>query len=294
MPGKAEAKIGTRSQSAPPELPEHQLERIYQILLPACGVDFVDYKTPTIVRRLLRRMSLLRIATVDGYIAHLERTPAEVVKLHDDLLIHVTRFFREPESFEALAHKVLPKMDLEPNVPLRAWVAGCATGEEAYSLAIVLHEALGGGGTHRPVEIFGTDVSESAVEFARCGVYPGSIATDVSPERLQRFFVKSDVGYRVTTALRDICVFARQDLTRDLPFSRLDLISCRNVLIYMDARLQKKLLTTFHDALKPSGVLLLGDAETIGYKSDHFAAVDKKHRMFRKKPGGPATKGATR
>ena len=275
---------GIRKQ-APPEVPEQQLDRIFNLLLPACGVDFVDYKTPTIVRRLLRRMSLLRIATVDDYIAHLERTPAEVVKLHDDLLIHVTRFFREPESFDALARKVLPTIDLKPDVPLRAWVAGCATGEEAYSLAIVFHEALSGRMKGGPIQIFGTDVSENAIEYARRGLYPDSIATDVSPERLQRFFVKSDGGYRVTTALRDMCVFARQDLTRDPPFSRLDLISCRNVLIYMDARLQKKLLATFHYALKPSGVLLLGHAESIGYKSDQFAIMDKKHRMFRKKPG---------
>ena len=269
----------------PAEVSEQQLDRVFKLLVPACGVDFVNYKTPTIVRRLLRRMSLLRITEVDDYILLLEQTPTEVVKLHNDLLIHVTRFFREPESFEALARDVLPAIELKPNVPIRAWVAGCATGEEVYSLAMVFHEALSERLKSRQIQIFGTDVSETAVEYARHGLYPGSITSDVSEERLRRFFVSADGGYRVTKALRDMCVFARQDLTTDPPFSRLDLICCRNVLIYMDARLQKKLLATFHYALKPSGVLLLGHAESIGYGSDLFSLMDKKHRLFRKKPG---------
>ena len=269
----------------PPEISEGQLDRVFKLLAPACGVDFVHYKTPTIIRRLLRRMSLLRITTVDDYIAHLQHTPDEVVRLHNDLLIHVTRFFREPESFEALARDVLPALEIKPDAPVRAWVAGCATGEEAYSLAMVFHEALSDRVKGQQIQIFGTDVSETAVEYALHGLYPNSITTDVSPERLRRFFVESDGGYRVTKALRDMCVFARQDLTRDPPFSRLDLICCRNVLIYMDAPLQKKLLATFHYALKPSGVLLLGHAESIGYSSDLYSIMDKKHRMFRKKPG---------
>jgi two-component system CheB/CheR fusion protein len=274
---------GKRAQE--PNVTEEQLDRVFKLLLPACGIDFVHYKTPTIVRRLFRRMTLLRMIDTEAYINYLEQTPEEVVNLHNDLLIHVTRFFREPESFAALASNVLPKLDIRPEVPVRVWVAGCATGEEVYSLAILLHETLGDRLGEVRVQIFGTDVSDSAVEYARHGLYPGSIAADVSPERLRRFFTKIDGGYRVTKALRDMCVFARQDLTRDPPFSRLDLICCRNVLIYIDARLQKKLLSMFHYALKPTGVLLLGHAESIGYNSELFSLMDKKHRIFRKRPG---------
>ena len=281
---KPEATTAQVRAQAPPEISETQLDRVFKLLAPACGVDFVHYKTPTIVRRLLRRMSLLRINAPDDYIAHLEKNPSELVKLHNDLLIHVTRFFREPESFEALARDVLPTLETKANTPIRAWVAGCATGEEAYSLAMVFHEVLADRVKAHQIQIFGTDVSETAVEYARHGLYPATITADVSPERLRRFFLPIDGGYKVTKALRDMCVFARQDLTRDPPFSRLDLICCRNVLIYMDARLQKTLLATFHYALKPSGVLLLGHAESIGYSSDLFSLMDKKHRMFRKKP----------
>jgi two-component system CheB/CheR fusion protein len=281
-----------REESRPATVTEGQLERVFKRLMPACGIDFVHYKTPTIIRRLLRRMTLLRLPDIDSYIAYLEQTPDEVVKLHNDLLIHVTRFFREPDSFDLLAREVVPHLEIKADAPIRAWVAGCATGEEAYSLAIVLHEVLGERIQDARVQIFGTDVSESAVEYARHGFYPTTIAADVSPDRLRRFFVKSDGGYRVTNVLRDMCVFARQDLTRDPPFSRLDLICCRNVLIYMDGRLQKKLLSMCHYALKPSGVLLLGHAETIGYHSDLFSFMDKKHRMFRKKPGAVAPENA--
>jgi two-component system CheB/CheR fusion protein len=274
-----------------PTITEDQLERVLRLLLPACGVDFMHYKTPTIIRRLFRRMTLLRMVDAEAYISYLEQTPAEVINLYNDLLIHVTRFFREPESFSALAAEVLPRLEIKPDVPLRSWVAGCATGEEVYSLAILFHETLGDRLGEVRVQIFGTDVSETAVEYARHGLYPSSIAADVSPERLRQFFTSVDGGYLVTKALRDMCVFARQDLTRDPPFSRLDLICCRNVLIYMDTRLQKKLLTMFHYALKPEGVLLLGHAESIGYNSELFSLMDKKRRIFRKKPGAmlPAT-----
>ncbi len=180
---------------------------------------------------------------------------------------------------------LLPDIDTAAGAPLRAWVAGCATGEEAYSLAMFIYETIGDRPGEARVQIFGTDVSESAVEFARHGLYPPSIAADVSPERLRRFFTRGEGGYRVTKSLRDMCVFARQDLTRDPPFSRLDLICCRNVLIYMDMRLQKKLLSMFHYALKPNGVLLLGHAESIGYHSELFSLMDKKYPIFKKKPG---------
>jgi two-component system CheB/CheR fusion protein len=263
---------------------DEQLQRIFHLLLPACGVNFAHYKAPTIIRRLFRRMALLRMVDVDAYIRHLEQTPLEVVNLHNDLLIHVTRFFREPESFEVIARDILPSLDMTASAPIRMWVAGCATGEEVYSLAIVVREVLGDTFDAGRVQIFGTDVSESAVSFARQGLYPASIAEDVSPERLRRFFIKSDGGYQVTKLVRDMCVFARQDLTRDPPFSHLDLICCRNVLIYMDSALQRKLLSMFHYALKPDGFLVLGHAESIGYYSDLFALMNKKKKVYRKKP----------
>jgi two-component system, chemotaxis family, CheB/CheR fusion protein len=274
-------KAPSAKRSAPESsVSEGQLERIFRLLLPAGGVNFTHYKTATIIRRLFRRMVLLRMTDVDTYITHLEQTPDEVVNLHNDLLIHVTRFFREPESFEVIAKDVLPAVEKNSGRPIRMWVAGCATGEEAYSLAIVVHETLG---SVEGVQIFGTDVSESAVTFARQGLYSGSIVGEVSPDRLRLFFNKVDGGYRVSKALRDVCVFARQDLTRDPPFSRLDLICCRNVLIYMDGTLQRRLLSMFHYALKPDAFLVLGHAESIGYSSELFSMANKKHRVYRKK-----------
>jgi two-component system CheB/CheR fusion protein len=291
-PGEIGAKVALLSKHpylTPPVAPDpgtsvsdDQLRRIFHILLPACGVDFAHYKTPTIIRRLFRRMALLRLVEVNAYIAHLEQTPLEVVNLHNDLLIHVTRFFREPEAFEIIARDILPSLDHTSGAPLRMWVAGCATGEEVYSLAMIVGEVFGDTLDEGRVQIFGTDVSETAVGFARQGLYAASIAEDVSPERLRRFFVKTDGGYQVTRLVRDMCVFARQDLTRDPPFSRLDLVCCRNVLIYMDSPLQRKLLSMFHYALKPSGFLVLGHAESIGYHSDLFTMIDKKKKVYRK------------
>jgi two-component system CheB/CheR fusion protein len=267
-----------------PTITDEQLQRVFHLLLPASGVNFAHYKTPTIIRRLLRRMALLRMVDVDAYIAHLEKTPLEVVNLHNDLLIHVTRFFREPDTFAVIANDILPSLDPASGAPLRMWVAGCATGEEVYSLAMVVREVFGDTLEEGRVQIFGTDVGEAAVGFARQGLYTTTIAEDVSPERLQRFFIKSDGGYQITKLVRDMCVFARQDLTRDPPFSHLDLVCCRNVLIYMDNALQRKLLSMFHYALKPSGFLVLGHAESIGYHSDLFALMNKKNKVYRKKP----------
>jgi two-component system CheB/CheR fusion protein len=262
---------------------DQQLHRVFRLLLPACGVNFEHYKTATIIRRLFRRMALLRMVEVEAYIAHLEQTPSEVVNLHNDLLIHVTRFFREAESFDVISREILPALDISSGRPLRFWVAGCATGEEVYSLAMVAREVFGDALDEGSVQIFGTDVSETAVGVARQGLYAESITEDVSPERLRRFFRKTDGGYQVTKAVRDMCVFARQDLTRDPPFSRLDLVCCRNVLIYMDNALQRKLLSMFHYALKPDGFLVLGHAESIGYHSDLFEFMNKKHKVYRKK-----------
>ena len=219
------------------------------------------------------------------YVELLERSPEEVRGLFQDLLIHVTRFFREPESFEALAAEVFPKLldGNDPDRPIRAWVCGCATGEEPYSLAIALLEFLQQRQSTARIHIFATDVSETAIEHARSGVYPASIADDVGAERLRRFFTRSDGHYRVSKQIRDLCVFARQDLTRDPPFSRLDLVMCRNVLIYMNPVLQRKLIGLFHYALHPDGHLVLGQAESIGPQLGLFSLVDKRARIYRKK-----------
>jgi len=265
---------------------DEQLRRIFELLRPASGIDFRHYKLPTIKRRLLRRMALHRLTDVQHYVRLLEQTPAEVRALYQDLLIHVTRFFREPESFKSLAQQVFPKLieGRREEQPIRAWVSGCATGEEAYSLAISLLDYLQDHHQQETrIQIFATDVSETAIEHARAGLYPASIESDVPPEILRRYFSKVDGSYRVSKMVRDLCVFARQDLTKDPPFSRLDLILCRNVLIYMDVVLQQRLISVFHYALNPEGFLVLGTAETVGSQVGLFSLADKKFRIYRKK-----------
>jgi two-component system CheB/CheR fusion protein len=267
------------------------LARIFAMLRVATGVDFRLYKLPTILRRLQRRMALHKLTSAAGYVRYLEETPSEIGLLYQDILIHVTRFFREPDSFEALAAQAFPEIVKvrRGETPIRIWVCGCATGEEAYSVAIALLEYLGDQAGTFPIQIFATDVSERAIEVARNGLYTDAVAADVSPERLRRFFTRVEGGYRIGRSVRDLCVFARQDLSRDPPFSKLDLILCRNVLIYMNAALQRKLMAVFHYALRPNGFLMLGNAETIGAQSDLFGIADKKHRLYAKRTGGAAS-----
>jgi two-component system, chemotaxis family, CheB/CheR fusion protein len=262
-----------------------RLNELFDMLRAVSGVDFSHYKSPTIKRRVLRRMALNRVADLPAYVDMLRSRPDEVRDLYSDILIHVTRFFREPESFEALSDKVLSRLIVKSRAdnPIRIWVAGCATGEEVYSLVMTLLEHAGDRASGLNLQVFGTDVSEVAIQQARLGIYPATIAGDVSSERLRRFFTKVDSGYRISKSIRDYCVFARQDLTRDPPFSKLDLILCRNVLIYMDSTLQRKLIPTFHYALKPNGFLMLGQAETTGMRAELFALVDKEHKIYRKK-----------
>ncbi|HEY7086609.1 MAG TPA: chemotaxis protein CheB [Tepidisphaeraceae bacterium] len=266
---------------------EQSFSKVFQLLRHATGVDFTHYKLPTIRRRLHRRMVLQKITTIEQYVKFLQGNSAEIAALYQDILIHVTRFFREPESFNVLKNKVFPKIlearQQQGEVPVRTWVPGCSTGEEAYSIAMALLEYLGDDAPGTPIQIFATDVSENAIEQARAGLYTESITADVSPERLRRFFTKTDGGYRINKSVRDLCVFARQDLTRDPPFSKMDLILCRNVLIYLGVPLQKKLMSIFHYAIKPTGFLMLGSAETIGANSDLFAVADKKFRLYTKK-----------
>jgi len=273
------------------------LNKIFILLRTHTGVDFTNYKHTTIRRRIQRRMLLHRIDRMDQYVRVLQQQADEVEALYQDLLINVTSFFRDPDTFRALTKKMFPRLlkNRGPDQPLRVWVPGCSTGEEAYSIAITLLESIGDKRAEIPVQIFATDISATAVEKARAGVYPKSIEQEVSPERLRRFFVKSEDGYRIKKVVREMCLFARQNAVKDPPFSKLDLISCRNVMIYLGPVLQKKLLPIFHYALNPDGLLLLGSSETIGGFSNLFVLADKKEKIYSKKPGrfvpvfGPAT-----
>lgn len=264
---------------------DDKLPRIFALLRSATGVDFTYYKMATIKRRLQRRMALHKITSIDRYIRFLQENPPETLQLYQDILIHVTRFFREPDTFKAMTDVVFPEIlqHTGGDNAVRIWVPGCSTGEDAYSVAIALLEYLGDEAHSVPIQVFATDVSETAVEQARAGAYAETIEADVSPERLQRFFTKSDGHYRISKMVRDLCVFARQDVTHDPPFSKLDLILCRNLLIYLGAHLQKKLMTVFHYALKPTGILVLGGAETVGAGTDLFRAADRKHRIYRRR-----------
>lgn len=258
---------------------------IYSLLRVATGVDFTHYKQTTLKRRIQRRMLLYKLERIEEYAEYLQNNPTEVTALYHDVLIHVTSFFRDSESFEALSSKVFPEIvkDKSPQTPIRIWIAGCSTGEEAYSIAICLLEFLAERATHLPIQIYATDICETAIAKARTGFYTASQVADVSPERLHRFFVQVEGGYQIGKQVRELCVFARQNLISDPPFSRMDLISCRNVLIYLGTQLQKKLLPIFHYGLVSGGFLLLGSSETIGDCSELFTLFDKKHKLYTKK-----------
>jgi len=261
------------------------LSRIFQVLKRHTGVDFSAYKQSTLKRRIERRMALHRMKRLGPYARYLRDHSDEVEALFNDLLIHVTRFFRDGSVFRALKKRFLPAL-LKNNGrkgELRIWVPGCATGEEVYSLAICIIETLGKDIASTRIQIFGTDLSERAIDRARLGIYSSAIEKDISSQRLQRFFKKLDSTYQINRAVRDVCTFARQNITADPPFSRIDLISCRNVLIYLGQQLQKRCLPIFHYALNPGGYLLLGPSETIGLFGDMFELVDRRNKIFAKK-----------
>ncbi len=261
------------------------IRKVLLLIRNLTGMDFSNYKTSTIHRRIIRRMLLKKIESVHDYVELLRGDGAELAALHEDLLIRVTSFFRERETFDNLKTQMLPKLfEGKTEVkPLRVWVPGCSTGEEAYSIAITLVEFLGQKVRNAPVQVFATDVSEPSIECARAGVYAGATLAEVSPERLAQFFIKFNGGYRVTQSIRDLCTFARQDVIQDPPFSRIDLISCRNVLIYLEPVLQKRVLAAFHYALNSNGVLLLGKSETLNAFPDLFTAVQRRSRFYGRK-----------
>src|SRR2546422_327881 len=286
---RAHPYLAPASSSRTPELVpdgDPQLKNILHLLRMANEVDFSDYKPATVKRRIIRRMALHQIGTLKDYVQLLRHHPAEVEALHEDLLIKLTSFFRDPAAFEALKAEVFPGIlkHRSPEEPIRVWVPGCSTGEETYSQAIALLEFLGHRSADIPIQLFGTDLSQGSIEKARAGIYPESIAADVSPDRLRRFFAKVEGGYRIHKTIRDMCVFARQNLLQDPPFSRIDVISCRNVLIYLGPVLQKRIMPIFHYALKPRGFLMLGGAEgIIGTASDLFELMDRKHKIYCRK-----------
>src|SRR6266404_6331352 len=276
------------AQQAEKEAYRHadDLGRIFLSLKKQMGVDFNAYKQTTLVRRVHRRMALHRLEKLSQYARYLRNNKKEIEALFDDLLINVTRFFRDDALFRALKKRFLPALlknkKKDRQRELRVWVPGCATGEEVYSLAICILEVLGSQLSTIRVQIFGTDLSESVIEHARAGIYPGAIEKDVSQARLNRFFVKRNGSYQIQRNVRDICTFARQNITADPPFSRLDLISCRNVLIYLSPELHKRCIPQFHYALNAGGYLILGPAESVGLYDELFKLVDKKNKIYAK------------
>lgn len=269
---------------------EVNLGKIFHILSVSCKHDFSHYKRGTLTRRLTRRIALLNLNSLEEYISFLKSNPDEAQALYQDLLIRVTSFFRDPEAFEGLTKKVFPALmdKCAPGEAIRIWVPGCSTGEEVYSIAMCLMEFLNERSATMKIQIFGTDVSESALSAARLGVYYENIANDLSEARLKRFFSKTNGQYQIAKSLRNLCVFANHNVTCDPPFSQLDLISCRNVLIYFDPVLQKRVISLFHYALKAGGSLVLGPSETIGASSDIFTLLhDKKFSIFTKKSVPP-------
>jgi two-component system, chemotaxis family, CheB/CheR fusion protein len=268
------------------------LQRIFQLLRRHSGHDFSAYKPSTLRRRVERRMNVHHVATAADYAGFLEANPGELEALFHELLINVTSFFRDPEGFEAL-ERLLPALldERAGGQPVRVWVPGCSTGEEAYSLAILLRESMERLHKHVTVQMFATDLDPSAIEIARTGVYPDNIAGQVSPERLERFFTRDDGGYRIRKDLREMIVFAPHNVTSDPPFTRLDLLSCRNLLIYLNGVLQARLLPLFHYALRRGGLLMLGSSESVGAFGHLFETRDKKWKLFHRRevsmPGYP-------
>jgi two-component system CheB/CheR fusion protein len=280
------------AEAEPPLLESDRAEflKLLQHLERRTGVEFIHYKSATVRRRIARRMALRRITSLRDYGSYVTDNPQEARVLHDDILIHVTSFFRDPEVFRSLKTKVFPELlrNRSSKSPLRMWVAGCSTGEEAYSLAMSFLEFLEEEKVQCGVQVFASDVNDGSIAKARAGVYEGSIAVDVSAERLNRFFTRLEGGrYQVNKQVRDLCLFAKQDLTRDPPYSKLDLLSCRNVLIYLGKALQERVLPVFHYALKPMGFLMLGSSETVESLPECFSTIDKKQKLYRKIPGSP-------
>lgn len=293
MAGELLRHLGAEPRAARPSVEEADspsdevMRELFVILHSRTGQDFSEYKRISILRRIERRMAVHQVETPGDYVRYLQQTPEEVDVLFGELLIGVTHFFRDAEAFEALVREGVPRL-LEGKASgstIRVWVPGCSTGEEAYSIAMVLREQLEASRLFLKLQIFATDIDPVAIQTARAGVYPASIAGKVSQERLERFFVLENGGasYRIQRSIRDIVVFSEQDVTADPPFSRIDLISCRNLLIYLGANLQKRLIPLFHYALNPGGLLFLGTSESVGESAERFTPLDRAAKLFLRK-----------
>ena len=269
--------------------PADHLNKIILLLRTHTGHDLSLYKPNTLVRRIKQRMLVHRLERIGDYVRYLQENPREAPALFNEVLIGVTRFFRDPETFAALKAAVIPALTAQrrPEDEIRVWVPACSTGEEALTIALLLHERLDGSGQEAKVRIFATDIDRRAITKARAGLYPAAIAEDVPPELLARYFSPEGSGYRVSKRIRDSIVFAEHSLFRDPPFARLDLISCRNLLIYIGSQLQKKAVLLFHYALRPEGYLFLGTSESIGDVPDLFSVVDRKMKLYQRKGGAP-------
>ncbi|MBI5193618.1 MAG: PAS domain-containing protein [Nitrospirae bacterium] len=271
------------------------IQKICILIRAKTGHDFSLYKKNTIYRRIERRMSVHQISSIAHYIRYLQENPGEIELLFKEFLIGVTNFFRDPGAFEVLIQKAIPQMlkGMHKDSVIRIWIPGCSTGEEAYSIAIILREHIEKTRLKNELklQIFATDIDKDAIDKARYGVYPANIAVDLSPERLQKFFIKEDSIYRIRKEIREMIVFAPQSIMMDPPFTKLDMLCCRNLLIYLNAEVQKKILPLFHYALKPGGILFLGPSETIGSFNDLFAPIDNKWKIFRRKESSTARAG---
>lgn len=286
------ARIGKNGFVVPPERDGESVSEahpaiytIFQLLRKSSGLDFTYYRHTTIRRRIQRRMMVHKIENMEEYAKLLKQSPAEVKALYQDMLINVTSFFRNPPVFDSLKSLVYPAIlkNRPRDVAVRVWSPGCASGEETYSLAITLLELLGDKASEIPLQLFGTDVNEASIVKARTGAYPENIQEDVSQERLRRFFTKTESGYRVSKTVRDMCIFAQHNVLYDPPFSQLDLICCRNLLIYLEPVLQKKVISLFHYALRPMGFLALGTSEGVGTSTNLFLLLDRPSKIFAKK-----------
>ncbi len=284
-----QAKIHKNADGIREDAAEH-LDEISGLLKKAVGHDFTEYKEKTLVRRVQRRMQVLHLDMVNAYLDELRANPQEIELLFRDLLIGVTRFFRDPSAFQALQTKVIPELIAGKGADdqVRVWVPGCATGEEAYSIAIVLMEATAKLPVSPRIMIFATDIDDRALTLARSGRYPRAQLDGIAPQRLERWFVREGDHYCVLPEIRELCVFSVHSVVRDPPFSKLDLISCRNLLIYLDAALQDRLIPIFHYALRPGGFLFLGPSESIARQEAYFTEIDKKHRLFERRNDTPA------
>ena len=283
----SQPEVRSLEEGKAPDGEDQAFQRILQMLRNRSGLELRQYKPQTIRRRIARRMVLQRMETLNDYHRFMQARADEIGALQEDILINVTRFFRDPDFWEAVQAHVLPSLFQErtPGKPVRIWCAGCSTGEEAYSLAITVLEYVTKSGLDTAVQVFATDASDRSIGKARTAVYPDTIANDINPDRLRRYFLKVDDGYQVSKRVRDICIFARQNLCNDPPFSHMDIVSCRNVMIYFNQALQRQVMSTFHYALDPGGYMLLGMSEGLRDYGDAFFAVDRKHKIYTKTGG---------